>query len=381
MTARAFQLNEISTKPLSISKFSLTVFSGFTGTLPVDEITDLTWPMLVANTANSEGPATVIEKDRAPYFICCQLKVAPYIKETRARAIREKWPSLEGKQRSSSHVTCSNTLIFEFDGLDASTWDKALNSIQSSGLTALIYSTHSFGRPDKPGVHVRVLIPMDKKLEPLDYTRAWRGVETLLFKGIASPDQSGRHIYQQQGIWATHPDRKHLAFRYDIRGGLISTESALAAAPVQVVREKLAQQITVNPTAETARLESALPWLDADDTSTWMANITAFKAVSLNIGIDAARSLAVRYSAQGSETATAKNDNSCYDPTQFFNNVCPNMPADIGMAVLCANARDMAVMEVKTSKDAGDWTARGQEAAIYLAKHHPRLFNELKAIP
>ena len=381
MTVHTIQSNEINEAQLSLSKFSLTMFSGFTGTLPADEIQDLTWTRLVSTIAPLDGPALLIDKDRAPYFITCLLRVAPYIKETRARAIREKWPSLEGKQRSSSHVTSSNILIFEFDGLDADTWGKTLNSIQASGLTALIYSTHSFGRPDKSGVHVRVLIPMDKKLEPLNYTRAWIGAETLLFKGIASPDQSGRHIYQQQGIWATHPDRKHLAFRYDIRGGLISTESALAAAPVKVIREKSVQQITFNPTAETARLESALPWLDANDTSIWMANITAFKAASLNIGMEAARSLAVRYSAQGNETATAKNAESCYDPTQFFDNVSPSMTADIGMAVLCANARDMAVIEVKTSKDAGDWTARGQEAAIYLAKHHPRLFNELKAVP
>lgn len=377
MTAHAFQSNEISADDLSVSSFSLTIFSGFTGTLPVDEITNLKWPMLVAIIANSEGPATLIEKDRAPYFICCQLRVAPYVKETLARATREKWPSLEGKQRSSNHVTTSNILIFEFDGLDAVTWSQILSLIQLSGLTALIFSTHSFGRLDKPGVHVRVLMPMDKSLEPLNYTRAWKGAETLLFKGIASPDQSGRHIYQQQGIWATHPDRKHLAFRYDIRGGVISSESVLAAAPKQVIKERVAQKIS-NPTAEAARLESALPWLNAEDTSIWMANITAFKAASLIVGIDVARSLAVKYSAQGSESATARNADSCYDPAQFFDNVFPSMSADIGMAVLFANARDNAVAEVKASKDAGVWTARGREAAIYLSKHHGRLFNELK---
>lgn len=58
MTAHAFQSNEISADDLSVSSFSLTIFSGFTGTLPVDEITNLKWPMLVAIIANSEGPAT-----------------------------------------------------------------------------------------------------------------------------------------------------------------------------------------------------------------------------------------------------------------------------------------------------------------------------------
>lgn len=195
-----------------------------------------------SNNCKFRRSCNLIEKDRAPYFICCQLRVAPYVKETLARATREKWPSLEGKQRSSNHVTTSNILIFEFDGLDAVTWSQILSLIQLSGLTALIFSTHSFGRLDKPGVHVRVLMPMDKSLEPLNYTRAWKGAETLLFKGIASPDQSGRHIYQQQGIWATHPDRKHLAFRYDIRGGVISSESVLAAAPKQVIKERVAQK-------------------------------------------------------------------------------------------------------------------------------------------
>lgn len=369
----------ISATPLSQSRFSMTMFAGFTGTLPADEMSDISWPMLVAIIANSESPALLIEKDRAPYFLCCQLRVAHYVKETLARAVREKWPSLEGKQRSSSHVTSSNILIFEFDGLDAGTWDQVLSLIQLSGLTALIYSTHSFGRSDKLGVHVRVLMPMDKPLEPLEYTRAWKGAETLLFKGIASPDQSGRHIYQQQGIWAAHPDRRHLAFRHDIRGGLISTESALAAAPIQVIRERLIPT-TFNPTTETARLESALPWLDAEDTSIWMANITAFKAVSLIVGIDAARSLVIKYSAQGSERATARNTDSCYDPAQFFDSVSPSMSADVGMAVLCANARDTAVLEIRSSKDAGNWTMRGREAAIYLAKHHGRLFNELKGV-
>jgi len=373
------KINIISPCALDLSRFSLTIFRGFTGTLPADELVNYAWSVVVHTVAPAHGPALIVDKDRAPYFVCCQLKVARYVSKTLERAIREKWPCLEGRQRSASHVTASNILVFEFDGLTAESWGQILECLKAAGLTFLAYSTHSYGREDKPGVRVRVLAPMDSALEQMDFTRAWYAVHKILFDGLdVQADVSGRNIHQQQGVWVVHPDRAELAFRHDLRGGVISAQAALAAAPKPVIKPKQHFEPISNPALDVARLAEAANWIDAEDTVTWIKNVTAFKAAGVLVGMEAAKQLVLFYSARGSDKATEKNADDCYDPETFFDSVNPSMPPQIGMAVLCGNARDVAVREVKASLTAAHWTDRGRDAAKYLARHHARVFAELR---
>lgn len=365
-----------SEKSLSEWRGSLTLFDGFYSTIPADEVHKTPWGLVVHAVAPAHGPANVQDKDNAPYFITCALRIAPYIGKTLERA-KANGSRLEGKQRSAGHVTPSDILAFDLDGVEQ--LDDVIARIQTGNLTALIYSTHSHGRTDKPGIRARVLLPMDECLEGVAYERAWQGAAAQLFTGV-EVDTSSRRIHQQQGVWATAAERVHMAFRYDIRGGLIDARAAVEAGP-QPKAKPVIQFMSLTKTDDFARLEATLPWLDAEDTCTWHSLMMAFKAVTPLVGADAAQALAIRYSAQGSSDATARNNDARYDPATFFDNAQPNMGPEIGVATLCASARDSAEKELQGSLSSGGRIAgRAMEAAKYLAVNHPKRFEEIRGI-
>lgn len=364
-----------SEKSLSEWRGNLTLFDGFYSTIPADEVHETSWGLVVHSVAPAHGPAIVQEKENAPYFITCSLRVAPYIGKTleRTKSIGSR---SEGKQRSGGHVTPSNILVFDLDGVERTQLDELVERVRANSLTALVYSTHSHGRTDKPRIRARVMLPIDERLEQKEYDRAWHGVASLLFSGI-EVDASSRRVHQQQGIWVTASDRKHLAFKHDFRGGLIDAQAAIDAGPTPKPKP-VVQLAPFIKTDNVERLEMALPWLDANDTGTWHSLMMAFKATAPLIGTDAALSLALRYSAQGSDEATERNDEARYDPSIFFDNATPHMPPEAGVATLCANARDVAEKELVTALNSGKLVRRSSEAAKYLAKHHSKRFEEIR---
>lgn len=370
----------LSDQRLADWRGSITLFNGFFSTRPAEELLSVPWVLIAHAIAPAHGVAVVEEKERAPYFIGCALRDAPLTGKTRERAT-EHGQRLEGKQRSAAHVTASNILTFDLDGIAEEHLESVLTRIRAADLTALLFSTHSHGRIDKPGIRARAVLPLDMALEQPEFERAWRGVALSLFSGV-DVDISSQRIHQQQGVWATAAARAALAFRHDLRGGLVDANAAIAACPETPKRAALPPvfSFSTTPKSDTAaRIEEALPWSDAEETPAWIAAITAIKAASAIFGADVGRDMAVRFSAQGSATAQAGNADARYNPVEFFDRVNPTMSADAGVGALCAAARDGAAKLLRAELQSGvALTARAISAAKYLARFHPRVFSELK---
>ena len=128
---------------------SLTTFKGFTGTRPVLELTNATWPEIVPVLA-PETPAVLDDKSRGQYFVPCQLKEAPLVGNTLEAANKNGQPT-SGKMRSKSHVTEATMLVIDVDGFTAPDFTTGLSKIASDGLTILYFTTFSHGSAEKPG--------------------------------------------------------------------------------------------------------------------------------------------------------------------------------------------------------------------------------------
>jgi len=383
--------NLISTKPLSDCLFSMTTFNGFFGTLPTYEMTDDIWGQFVAITASADGPALVQFKDKTTYFVTCGLRVASYIGKTREKAVSERWGSLEGKQRSSSHCTASAILKFDLDGMTKEQWEVVQDRIKSSGLRVLAYSTWSHGLPEKPGVRVRVLVPMDTALEQDDYTLAWWGMAETLFSDLLKADESrvvgkivdvsASNLSQQQGVWATSSDREDLAFRIHNKGGAAASDALVALGRI---KHGVAKRVPLGTgsrvlnyqfmTPDTKRLKTALPWIP-DDRVTWVKAGMAIKALAPLIGEGAAYPLWIEYSETGSNKK--HNDEPDQSPESRWSGFAPTMPTEIALNTLFALARNGALAAVEAERGRANLSKRGHEAAQYLATHHKALFRQL----
>lgn len=357
---------------LLLWRCDITLFDGFFNPLPAVEYKSLTLDALVALVAG--GVAVGEDKARMPYFVPCLLQVAPLTPRMQA-----KTGQTEGKQRSAAHVVLAMALVFDLDGLTQEQFDELLDRLRADGISFLCYTTHSHGRADKPGIRARVVVPVDRPLNATEYAQAWLGFDQHYCGGaIAAADASGRNLWQQQGVWSCHPDREALAFRIIHKAGVASADTLIACAPKLKTRERREYSaVPLPPTATVKRLEAALPWSDADTTPTWIVGMTAFKALALAIGEDVARTLAVRYSELASDGAKAQNDDRRYDPATFFDNVRPTMPPEAAFGTLLAMARDGAVAAMNADRGKAEFSAKGREAALYLATYHRRLFDEL----
>lgn len=378
-------LKIISEKSLAECRFSLTLLSGYFDALPAGELAEVTWPGIVANVAPSECPALVKCKEDAPYFVPCVLRVAPYIGKTLEKAIREGRSSLGGKQRSSQHCTASAILKYDLDGMSADQWQTAQKKLTASGLTFICYSTWSYGL--KPGVRVRVLIPMDKALVQADYELAWWGVAELLFPELIAAenifDTSAAKIHQQQGVWSTAPEREHLAFRIHVKGAVASADALIIigkvrhSAPVPRMTSAwtlLNADLSIPP--DIARLAAAHEWIAADNYEKWIKTGHADKALTSTIGEDAAFQLWRDYSERG--TNKSKNDDAAYSPENKWQTFASTMIADAALGTLFGMARDGALTALESDQGKVALSERGQAAARYLAMHHRAVFNQLK---
>lgn len=366
----------ISSMALVAWSCNVTLFASFYNPLPADELEDATFVMLVHRIAPADGPAVGDDKDVLPFFVPGLLKVAPLTVK-----MQEKTKRKVGKQRSAAHVTEAMFLVLDVDGLTQAQFDALLERLRTAGITFLTYSTHSHGRADKPGVRARLLIPVDRPLSGDEYKAAWLGFDILFCDGaIAAADDSGKAMWQQQGMWSAHPDRVEAAFRIVHKSGIALADALIAAGmkvskPTPERREYVAQQLPV--TMEIQRIVSALPWLDSETTSKWTSLVVAFKALVPVIGYDAAQELAIRYSEQAGEAAKANNDDSRYNPSSFFENATPTMPPEAAKGFIYGAARDGALVEVERGLVAGNLGVRGSEAATYLARHHRTALRDL----
>ena len=221
-------MNITSTMPPNSWRGALTGFACKLCTAPDFELSDASIQEIAATVAPADGPALVGDKDRVTYFVPGLLRDAPLVGKTLAHAVK-RGQRTTGKQRAAGHFVEACFMIFEFDGLKDVQWDLVLERLKTTGLHFVTYSTWSHGRADKPGVRVRVLVFLDRPLAAQEYAQAWHGGNAKIFNGLADP--TGAKPYQQQGGFATSPDRAALAFRIVGKVGIVSAAAFIAAAP------------------------------------------------------------------------------------------------------------------------------------------------------
>ena len=352
-------------------------------TLPAFELRDATIPEVVNTVAPADGPALIANKDRVVYIVPTLLQDAPLVGKTLERATA-RGVSTIGKQRSASHVTSAAFMIFEFDGLHAEQCKIVHEKLYSSGLHYLIYTTWSHGRTDKPGVRARVIIFLDRELEPLEYAQAWAGGNAALFSGLA--DTTGARVYQQQGVWATAPEREHLAFRIVKKGALASVDALIDAAPkvTSVPASSRPTRIStpylrVGVSASADRLRAALNWIDPNNYTSWISTLAGLRAAALQIGEEAAHALWIEFSESADATAKAKNETDRYSPESMWARFSPSAaPVDALLGAIFARARDSALAAIGAERGRTEWSERGRKAYTYMAANHPKSIKKIE---
>ena len=364
--------NMCSEMPLQDWRGDATMFPGFYGTVPVDELVEGSFPVLINFIARDDSPILTTEKENAPYIVPCLLKSAALTPNTAAKTGRTT-----GKQRSAAHMTRASFLVLDIDGVSREQFDKMCDALRANQISFLTYNSFSHGRPDKPGVRARLLVPVDRPLSPVEYPRAWLGFDSLICEGeIAAKDSSGKAMYQQQGVWATTPDRAHLAFKIVHRAGIVSADSLIAAAPVRVLTPRSVTYHVFGPgsfgVVERDKITSALTLIDPNDYADWMTVGSCTKALENRLG-SSARGLWQEFSERGSTDAKAKNDAKQYDPNAVFDALSPSMTADAALGTLMALAKKAAV-ELSVGGD----RERALAALVHLRRFHPKTFEEMR---
>lgn len=197
----------ISNRPLEEWHGSLSVFDGLFGTIPKDGITNATWDE-ISDFLRPHKPLIIEDKTKAIYVLPCLLTEGPLTGSTLEAAKKAGKPVI-GKMRSKNHVTQAAMLIFDIDGTTQEEFDALLETLKKNSITYLIYTTYSHGDPDKPGIRVRLITPIDRPVGTEEYSRAWHGFNPRYLNGKADP--SSAKLYQQQGIWSCHPSRSEQA--------------------------------------------------------------------------------------------------------------------------------------------------------------------------
>ena len=325
---------------------SITTFNGFTGTRPEQELNDVSWSG-VTNLICPDTPAIIADKKQGQYFVPCKLKDAPLVGNTLEAAKNTGLPTT-GKMRSKSHVTESQILVVDVDGLSEADFNAGLTKMLGDGITFVAYTTHSHGREDKPGMRARLVIPLDREITIEEYDLAWHGADHKYWGGKAGQaDASGANLYQQQGTWACDPSRAKLARKWQHNHGVISADALISIG--KAMQPPLTKSLTptstltvdqvphapvsvafsntvVNDPPDLHRLASALKVLDPDcDVSTWMFHRMAplaYLAREFPELADTYRTLAIRWSSGDlrgvPSTKWSKPGNNGLSGAQYF---------------------------------------------------------------
>ncbi|NMG16743.1 hypothetical protein [Aromatoleum bremense] len=365
-----------SSSPPNTPIHALTFFRGAFSTIPSNEECDLSAWRVIEMIAPEDGPRLVEDKSNAPYFVLCPLKVAPFVGKT-----AERFPGKSGKQRSAAHLTEGSAFANDLDGLTPAQWERIVEHMVAAGVMFCAYSTHSHGKaPDE--VRARVLLFMDRALDPVRWADVWHVLNGLYFDGLADPATA--KLSQQAGVWMAHPDRVQLAFRIAMRGALLSADALLSLVPPKPERTKFAAPVA--PVGDqSARYAEALALVGAEHYADWLAGLCALKgAVMLgHLSDEDGAALWWRFTDTASAEAQEKNDDSRFDPESMWARWMPSAaPPDALVGKLFARARDKAMALVRGEMaQGGELSAAGLSAAQYLAAYHRRAFEELRGVP
>lgn len=260
-------------KPLSEWRGSITTFCGFTRTVPDKELKDARWEE-VSRMLCPVKPHILFDKNQGQYAVPCLLKVAPLIGNTLEIA-KMKGASTIGKMRSKDHVTDASMLMTDIDGVSESDLMSCLDQLKAEGLTFVAYTTHSHGNPQKPGMRVRLIIPLDRAVTMEEYTAASYGFDQNYFSGqVGNADSSCAKMYQQQGTWCCHPSRITQAKSWFHNSGVASSEVLIQLGRLihpPVISPTAAETDRVNdetssPTVPITKIIALMVWLDPDFT-------------------------------------------------------------------------------------------------------------------
>lgn len=337
--------------------YCVTVFPSYKETIPSDEHVSLEWEGVVAVYA---GNLVVAEdKARVQCFVPCLLKEAPYVGRTAER--RAKLGRHVGKQRCASHVMEARLLVFDFDELSSAEAKQIFGAVRDLGCQYLVYSSYSHGNPDKPGVRFRVVLGLDRSVDKLAYTSLWGSLNTQMFGGLADP--TSRHMYQQQGEWATNPNWSHKAFRYVGHGEPLPCDRWMESGIMAVIKptsthKELAQH-------EISRVRQALRWIDLSQYEHWITAGSALKVLD------------DEEFAQDWLRLSTESDDPRYNPETVWDSLKPQIPPEAAYAKLLAMARDGATAAVNKCRGLAEYTPEGQAAAIYLQQNHKRHWAQL----
>lgn len=357
---------------ISARRFGLTMFPSFYGTRPTHEETAATAGRIADLIAPDDGPLIVADKDRGLFFVPCALKVAPLIGKTLEYAENNGRPTI-GKMRSNVHVTAGAWAKLDGDGLTEGQLAAVQGKLNLADIANLIFTTHSHGRPEKPGIRCRIVVFLDKALEPAEYQRGVLSLSTWLLG--QSLDESEARLCQQAGVWCAHPDREEQAFcirRLD--GVCVSTEALLAAAPPPTVSRPyvlIAGGAGLLP-LDATRISEALRWISPDEYKNWTDCAIWLKAA---FG-DAAYPVWLQWSDCADQEAQAGNGGR-YAPDKVWAGITPRLTAEQGAGALYGQAKNNVVAAVRDAAARGQWGAQSKAALVYLRRFHHRLFDEM----
>jgi hypothetical protein len=352
--------------------YAVTFFESQYETIPGGEYTDLTADEIIERIAPEDGPRILTEKAQAPHFVTCPLAVAPYVEKTALR-----FPGgAQGKQRSSAHVT--DSAWFPLDCDDITPEDSVSILCGLDGMVFCAFSTHGNGK-DAGKVRMRVLLFADRALAPAEWTAAWHVINGELFNGSA--DVATARMYQAAAVWTAHPERVAQSFRHVGCGQKLSADRLLALAPKPTARQARFISRPTTHGGRRSRYEDALRWLDSGAYSVWCSVCMSLRAaVEVGDMVDSeAREVWLTWCAAAPAERQARNDNARYSPAAMWDGK-PTLTMTPGIlaASLFARARDRAEKCVRADLPR-PLSERGEQAARYLAKHHHRLFEQLKA--
>lgn len=364
----------------------VTIYGNCTSTRPERMAPNLGWSNLMGTLAPITGPIRCADKRDLTYFTPGRLREdVPLSGKTLERA-RERGEPEVGAMRSAAHMTDTTFMVFEFDGLTRAQLSMIGRQVLGKGRAGLMYTTHSYGSKDKPGIRVRLILPVNVRLDANAYRIAHEAMNAVLFSGLA--DRTGKSMCQQQAVFGVHPERAHLAKCWRHEGAVFGLREFLAqhgGAANQTRPRAKAQQsatpgVTANDLPTLERLVQAMPYLYAGSYRDWSVGLQAFKALGAYLPTDRLREMAVRFgetSPSDSTRAQAAATDCRYDAGAVFDSASPIMPPGAAAGVLLGMAKHRAVALVEATRGCRTASAEARGAATYLAAHHWRVWNEL----
>jgi hypothetical protein len=370
----------------SAARFALTLYKGSWDPIPVgafDQYGVLSWPEVIDLVAGGDSPKLERIKELVLYMTTGLLSEGQLTDYARGRL-----GNTSGRARSLASCKGPTRLILaDIDGVEESVFNEVLGTLRGAELNYLMYSTHSHGSPEKPGYRFRVVLPLSEDVNAWQYKSIHCAVRHDVFAGAGGKfDEGAKSLTQQQGTWATAPERASLAFKHcRVDGGCLDVKYWLARAVTLGVdaKEYVSPEDVVPRYRSPAELTGIAQKLGyaleviPSRTRFFQDLLSFLKATEPELG-DVAFELFHGWAwADPEHQAAQEAKRDAYKCEVAWPRAQPSMPAGAGIGSVHKLARQCAVTAVET--DLGLRSPFSKKALIYLAANHPAAFQALKA--